>query len=147
MPTPKTIANIICGPLLAISNKNNLSLNGVITQTQLIELADLFENGKINNQGITKILEFLIEKKESKAEKIEKIADKLHLLQVTDTDFLVKIVQEIITENVPQVQDYLAGKVQILGFLVGQCMKKAKGQGNPQLFNELLVQEMTLISK
>ena len=147
MPTPKTIANIICGPLLAISNKNSLPLSSVINQIKLIELADLFEIGKINNQGITKILEFLIEKKESKDEKIEKIADKLHLLQVTDTGFLIKIVKEIIAENVTQVQDYLTGKVQILGFLVGCCMKKAKGQGNPQLFNELLVQEMTLISK
>ena len=35
----------------------------------------------------------------------------------------------------------LAGK-NVTGFLVGQCMKASKGQGNPQVINKLIAQEL-----
>ena len=34
------------------------------------------------------------------------------------------------------------GNKKVIGFLVGQCMKAAKGSGNPKLFNQLLVQKL-----
>ena len=40
-----------------------------------------------------------------------------------------------------QVNDFKAGK-NVTGFLVGQCMKASKGQGNPQVINKLIAQEL-----
>ncbi|MEG0020622.1 MAG: hypothetical protein RR728_08750, partial [Oscillospiraceae bacterium] len=32
-----------------------------------------------------------------------------------------------------------AGKTNVVGFLVGQCMKASKGQGNPAMFKDMVV--------
>ena len=36
------------------------------------------------------------------------------------------------------IEDFKAGKMQALGFLVGQVMAKTKGQANPKIVNEIL---------
>ena len=49
---------------------------------------------------------------------------------------------ELIAANPKQVEQYRAGKKTVLGFFVGQVMKASKGQGNPQMINELLVKKL-----
>ena len=36
------------------------------------------------------------------------------------------------------VEQYLSGKEKLLGFFVGQSMKKSKGKANPKILNEIL---------
>ena len=45
--------------------------------------------------------------------------------------------QEIINTHPKEAADYKAGKTKVMGFFVGQLMKKTKGQANPQLANEI----------
>ncbi|HIL88865.1 MAG TPA: Asp-tRNA(Asn)/Glu-tRNA(Gln) amidotransferase GatCAB subunit B, partial [Deltaproteobacteria bacterium] len=45
---------------------------------------------------------------------------------------------ELIAANPEQVEQYRTGKTKVMGFFVGQMMKQTKGQGNPQLINQLL---------
>ena len=52
-----------------------------------------------------------------------------------------KKVKDIIAKNEKAVADFKAGK-NVTGFLVGQCMKASKGQGNPQIINKLLAEEL-----
>ena len=49
-----------------------------------------------------------------------------------------EIVQKVVDSNPEQVASYKAGKVQLLGFFVGQVMKETKGRANPKTVNELL---------
>ena len=60
------------------------------------------------------------------------------LKQVTDTGAIEKLVDEVIAANPEQVQQYRAGKDKVLGFFVGQVMKKSQGKANPQQVNEML---------
>ena len=41
--------------------------------------------------------------------------------------------------NGKSIEDYHNGKTNALGFLVGQCMKATKGQGNPAKMKEILL--------
>ncbi len=66
------------------------------------------------------------------------IVDENNLRQKNDTWALETIVEEVITNNSKQVEDYKAWNVNIFWFFVGQCMKASKGQWNPKIFNELL---------
>ena len=50
-----------------------------------------------------------------------------------------KLAKEIIEENEEAVKDYQAGKEKALKFLIGQLMRKTKGQVNPQLAEQILV--------
>ena len=62
--------------------------------------------------------------------------------QVTDTGALEPIVDEVLARCADQAQQYRDGNKKVIGFLVGQCMKAAKGSGNPKLFNQLLAQKL-----
>ena len=60
------------------------------------------------------------------------------LQQVTDAGAIEKLVAEVLAANPEQVEQFRAGKDKVLGFLVGQVMKKSQGKANPQQVNALL---------
>lgn len=65
-------------------------------------------------------------------------------LQVSDEGEIEKIVAEVINENPKVVEDIKAGQEKAIGFLVGQVMKKSKGQANPQMANELIKKQLSI---
>jgi aspartyl-tRNA(Asn)/glutamyl-tRNA(Gln) amidotransferase subunit B len=62
--------------------------------------------------------------------------------QISNTDELNKIVDNIIKNNYKSVEEYQSGKDKLLGFFVGQVMKETKGQGNPKIVNQLLKEKL-----
>jgi aspartyl-tRNA(Asn)/glutamyl-tRNA(Gln) amidotransferase subunit B len=135
----KTVANIITGNLLGQATKLNREVDTLISKENLIELARLFEDSKINNQGIAKAIDILVQ---NPSETLDKILADNNLLQITDTSALAGFVDQVVGENQDKVAEYQSGKVQLIGFFVGQCMKISGGTGNPKLFNELLTQKL-----
>lgn len=136
----KTIANIITNQLITYSTKFSKPLEGLISKENIIELARLFNQNKISNQGLSSAIELIIKKPNSD---LNKILDEHKLIQTTDTNALQSIVDAVLESNPAQLEQYKAGKVNVIGFLVGQCMKIAGGSGNPKLFNELLTLNIT----
>ncbi|MCK4742935.1 MAG: Asp-tRNA(Asn)/Glu-tRNA(Gln) amidotransferase subunit GatB [Sulfuriflexus sp.] len=60
------------------------------------------------------------------------------LKQVTDSGAIEKLVDEIITNNPGQVEQYRSGKDKVFGFFVGQVMKASQGKANPAQVNQIL---------
>ena len=60
------------------------------------------------------------------------------LAQISDTGALEAIVQSVMDANPKSIADYKGGKTNVIGFLVGQCMRQSKGQGNPAVLKELI---------
>ncbi len=52
-------------------------------------------------------------------------------------------VAEIVAANPTQADDFRNGKTKIMGFFVGQLMKKTKGQANPKMANDLFVKALS----
>ena len=138
--TIKNIANIITGPLISLSIKMEKSIESITTSQNLVILSNLFEQEKINNQGLLSALEILANNQDNN---IDDILEKNQLLQVSDDTALQKIVDSIIVSNSLVVSEYRLGKTQVIGFLIGQCMKESKGRGNPKKFTELLLASLT----
>ena len=67
-----------------------------------------------------------------------KIVDEKGLKQVTDQDEIEKVINEVIEDNPKMVEEYLRGKDKLLGFFVGQAMKKSHGKANPKILNDIL---------
>jgi aspartyl-tRNA(Asn)/glutamyl-tRNA(Gln) amidotransferase subunit B len=137
----KTVANIITNQLITISVKNNKDLENLISKENIIELATLFNDSKINNQGLSKAIEILVQNPEFK---LSKVLEENKLMQITDTSALQLVVDAVLVNNLPQVEQYKAGKTNVIGFLVGQCMKQAGGNGNPKIFSELLTKKLEI---
>lgn len=76
----------------------------------------------------------------------EDIIEAKGLKQVSDTGELEAMVNEVITSNADQVEQYLAAdeakRKKLIGFFVGQIMKVSKGQANPKIVNELLAAKL-----
>jgi aspartyl-tRNA(Asn)/glutamyl-tRNA(Gln) amidotransferase subunit B len=64
------------------------------------------------------------------------------LTQVSDADALGAFVDQALAAHPNVVQDYLGGKAQALGFLVGQVMRLTKGKANPGIVNKLLAERI-----
>ena len=74
------------------------------------------------------------------------IIESKDLKQVTDSGKIEKIIDETITENSPQVEQYKKSsdekKQKLISFFVGQIMKKSKGKANPKQVNKLLKEKL-----
>jgi len=71
------------------------------------------------------------------------IVDQKKLKQVSDTSFIDKVIEKILTQNPKVVADYKNGQENALQFFVGQIMKETKGQINPQVAREMLYKKLT----
>lgn len=72
----------------------------------------------------------------------ETIVQEKNLMQVSDSGELLVLVREIIAANPGQAADFKNGKTKLMGFFVGQLMQKTKGKANPNLANELFLNEL-----
>jgi aspartyl-tRNA(Asn)/glutamyl-tRNA(Gln) amidotransferase subunit B len=64
------------------------------------------------------------------------------LSQISDTDALRQIVADVLAANPQAIEQYRGGKTNVLGFLVGQCMRTTKGKGNPAVLSALLLEKI-----
>lgn len=102
-------------------------------------LLKLVKDKKINANVGKKLLRELFE--EGDFDPI-KVVEERGLIQISDDGALIEIVEEILKNNPQSIEDYKNGKDRALGFLMGQCMKASKGKGNPQKFNELILERL-----
>ena len=72
----------------------------------------------------------------------KQIAKDLGMEQISDPATLTAMVTEVLDANEQSVEDFKNGKDRAIGFLVGQIMKKSKGQANPKMVNEILLTEI-----
>jgi aspartyl-tRNA(Asn)/glutamyl-tRNA(Gln) amidotransferase subunit B len=73
---------------------------------------------------------------------VDEIIESKGLKQVTDSGEIEKLVDDVITNNPDQVQQFKDGKEQVIGFLVGQAMQLSKGKANPGQVNQILRDKM-----
>ena len=53
-------------------------------------------------------------------------------------DFNAFFIDEIISKNLDQVEQFKNGNTKLLGFFVGQVMKATQGKANPKQVNQIL---------
>lgn len=66
------------------------------------------------------------------------IIDQKGYKQVSDTDELEKIIDDVLEAHPNQVNEFQSGKEKVFGFFVGAVMKITKGQADPDIVNDLL---------
>ena len=134
----KKASNWIMSEIMAITSEKRCSLRELCAPKDLASLIQFIESGKISGKIAKDILQDMIKLKETP----QKIIEQKNLLQITDESKIHALVIEVITENQESVDFYKKGKDRVLGFLVGQVMKKSKGKANPPLVNSLLLKEL-----
>lgn len=127
--------------LLAMINESD-EINSVsdlkFNIKELARVIELVNNDELSSTNSKQVIEELF----NNWGEADIIVDENNLRQKNDTWALEIIVDEVISTNSKQVEDYKWGNVNIFGFLVGQCMKASKWQWNPKIFNELLKKKL-----
>ena len=80
----------------------------------------------------------LLDRVQDSAEEPGVIVERENLAQVSDSAQLQAIAAEVVDKNPEQVATYRAGKTTVIGWFVGQVMRKSGGKANPQLVREIL---------
>src|SRR3989344_5362707 len=120
---PKKISNWITGELLRRLNEQGKSISEIeLLPASLAELLYLIDNGDITQNQAKEVFEQMI----ISGKGAQPVIKTLGVQQMTQLD-LQKLVDKIIAQNNKAVEDYRAGKVASLGFLIGQIQRDAKG--------------------
>ena len=137
---PQLLANILLTEIMAITNKANIQINDLdITPQSLAQLIERLDDGTISSKIAKDILNQLKDGNFS----VDDLIEDQGLQQITDEDQIKSVVLEVINEHQEQKNQYLSGKEQVLGFLIGKVMQKTKGKANPKLVNDLMKQELS----
>ena len=136
----KRVANLVQGELMGRLKAKGIGIEqSPISMQGVAASADLVESGTISGKMLKDLYDLCFERGKDFSVIYE---DEGCPQQSTDTSALEKIIDEILATNPKQLEQYRAGKKQMLGFFVGQVMKASKGQANPQIVNELLAKKL-----
>ena len=130
----RRIANWLTGEVRAYMQSEQTGPLHNLTAENVVALAEMVEMGHLSSTASKEILLEVIKT----GEKPNEIADRLNLIQVSDSGELEQIVDKVIDDNPKPVADYKAGEQKALGFIVGQVMKASKGKANPAMVNDIL---------
>lgn len=140
-PNAKGAANLIINKLLPYCQEENITLAQFpVNISGLGKFIQLIEDGQVSNTIAYQTL--LPELIAQPGQEPLSLAKKMQLIQNKDEDFLSQLVDEVIAANPEKVKVYRNGKKGLLGFFMGEVMKRSKGQAEPKSTNVLLREKL-----
>ncbi len=140
---PKLAANWIMGELTAALNKDHLDIADSRVSGQA--LAGLL-NRISDNTISSKIAKQVFDAMWQGAGSADAIIQAQGLTQLTDSGAIERLVDEVIAECASQVTQYRCAtddkKAKLIGYFIGQVMRKSQGKADPTQVNALLRQKL-----
>ena len=135
---PQEMSNWLVGFIMGFLNKEDKMIGEIyLTPKMLVDLISSLNSGKVNIKQVKEVLTKALEENKDP----NKLIVELGLSQITDSDEIRKIINDVLDENTNLIEDYKNGK-RVFDYLVGMTMKKSKGRVNPKMTNLLLKEEL-----
>jgi aspartyl-tRNA(Asn)/glutamyl-tRNA(Gln) amidotransferase subunit B len=136
----KKVANWVLADLFGLANEAGITPAEVrFAPCDLSALIDLVDAGEISGRQAKTVLQDMFES----GDRPEAVAARRGLRQISDASALEAAVDEVIATHADAADKVRGGKLNAIGFLVGQVLKKTGGQANPELVNELLRRKLS----
>lgn len=105
-----------------------------------IELAEMVDKNELSSTAAKEVFNELLASDKT----ARQIAEEKNLLQVSDEGAIAAIVDEVLADpaNAKAIADIKEGNDKVIGFLVGQIMKKSQGKANPGLAQKLIREKL-----
>ena len=131
----KLVANYLISDVKGLlCDKDFVETEFKITPENFAEFIKMIYKGEISS----KIAKMVLNDMFNTGADPSSLVDENNLRQMTDEAALEKIIKEVIVKNEKAVQDYKAGKLNSLQFLLGQVMAATRGTADPEKVQELL---------
>lgn len=130
----KIVANYLIVQIIAYLNKEAISLNEFYLKPNLLnQIISELEKGNISSKQAKDIFKKALEEEKEPKNFISK-----DNAQISDSNELTIIIDNILKNNTSQVEAYKGGKTNLFDYFVGQVMKETRGKANPSLTKEIL---------
>jgi aspartyl-tRNA(Asn)/glutamyl-tRNA(Gln) amidotransferase subunit B len=130
----KSVANWVSGEYLRLRNAATADAPVRVEPAELAALVKLVDDGSISRGNAKEVLTAHA----TVGTPIATIVAERGFRQISDTGVVGTAVDEVLAANPDAVADYRAGKIQVIGFLVGQVMKATKGQADASVVQSLV---------
>lgn len=135
----KKLSNFIMSDLLRLLKEDGIAPeDNPVKPGQLVQMLRLVDEGKIN----LTVGKAVFEEAFRTGEDPEAIVNRKGLAQLNDSDEIRAMIKRAIADNPGPVADFKGGKQKAILFFVGQVMKATKGRANPQIVNEIALEEL-----
>jgi aspartyl-tRNA(Asn)/glutamyl-tRNA(Gln) amidotransferase subunit B len=132
---PKRVSNWLMNDVLRMINEKGISASGLkLSPVYLADIIKLVDAGSVN----TSTGKSLLEKVEASGQAPAVIVQAEGLARVSDQEAIRTICAEVLAESPEQVNAYKGGKATLIGWFVGQVMKKMRGKADPQVAKAVL---------
>jgi aspartyl-tRNA(Asn)/glutamyl-tRNA(Gln) amidotransferase subunit B len=137
----KIAANWMNGEVRSYLNQQGKTIEEFpISAKQLAELIKIVVEGVVSNSAATqKIFPILLNHPDQLP---LKIAEQENLIQDSDEDSIVAIIEKVLDLHSDEVGRYKSGEKQLVGFFMGQVMKASGGKADPKAANKLIRQKL-----
>jgi len=135
----KLASNWVTSDIAGYLKSHKLSFSELkLSPENLAEMINMISKNIISGKIAKEILPELIQKNISP----KKLVEEKGLAMISDSSSILPIINELINEHPNEVQAFKNGKTKLLGFFVGQLMKRTKGKADPKLANKLLMEKL-----
>ena len=135
----KLSANWLMGDVSAYLNAEQKEIGETaLTPENLAGMVKLISDGTISSKIAKKVFTELVTNGGDAA----KIVKEKGLVQISDPEVIRGFVTTVLDNDPKSVEDFKGGKDRAIKALLGQIMKASKGQANPQLTNQILLEEI-----
>lgn len=143
---PKSVANWLTGEVWRLCREAEIEISRApLSPEQLSELVRLTQNQTLSSSAAKQVLLSLwgFSANPSEVLSVEQWVERLGLRQISDDDSLLPAIESVIASFPGPVAEFQSGKEKVLGFLVGQVMKKMSGKANPARIQQLLRERLS----
>lgn len=133
-------SNVLMTDGLRIAGERGVDFGSFpLEPARLAALVGLRSDDKLSSTAFQTLFEVMVDDGRSP----EVLASELNLLQDSDASSLEPYVDEVFGAHPGHVEQYRSGKTGVIGFFIGQVMRKYPGSPDPKLVRELFVQRLT----
>jgi aspartyl-tRNA(Asn)/glutamyl-tRNA(Gln) amidotransferase subunit B len=133
---PKIAANWVMGDVMTTYNETGEFPVGA---PRLAGLVALVRDGVVSHQAAKRVYAELAQ---SPRDEPKAVAERLGLVQVSDQGALAGWVDEVLAAHPAEVARYKGGEAKLMGFFVGQVMKRSKGKADPKGVQPVLQEKL-----
>jgi len=132
---PREAGHWIMGDVLRTLKEKRCRIEDLkVSAENLACLLKMIEEGALNRNMARKVFAECAESGEAP----QQVVEGRGLGQISDEDLIIQTIAEVIKAHPKEVEAFRSGKGKIMGFFIGQVMRRTGGKANPQRVNELL---------
>ncbi len=139
---PREACKWIIGDVAGYCNNSRLKVSDIgLTPGMLAEMLSLISNKTITGKICKELLPDLL--KGDWEGSVLSMVEKRGMSAIWDRSEIEAIVTKVMDENSKQVDQFIRGNTKLLGFFVGQSMKKSKGRADPEQLQKIVQDLLT----